>query len=55
MSRSRGRDYLVVALTDLPQNAWCRGLRGALAQELNQSADRIALPNGSIALLKRMG
>ncbi|BCW94655.1 MAG: UvrD-helicase domain-containing protein [Fimbriimonadales bacterium] len=52
---TRARDYLVVALTDLPQNAWCRGLRGALAQELNQSADRIALPNGSIALLKRMG
>ncbi|GIV06368.1 MAG: hypothetical protein KatS3mg016_1943 [Fimbriimonadales bacterium] len=28
---TRARDYLIVVLTDVPQNPWCRGLRGALA------------------------
>ncbi len=49
---TRARDYLVVVLTDMPQNPWARGLRGALAEYLNRNASHIPLPNGSTALLK---
>ncbi|MFN3689900.1 MAG: 3'-5' exonuclease, partial [Fimbriimonadales bacterium] len=49
---TRARDYLVVVLTDVPQNPWARGLRGALAHDLNRNARQIPLPNGSTAALK---
>lgn len=52
---TRARDYLVVMLTDIPQNAWCKGLRGALAQQLDRRAPTIPLPNGSQGLLKWLG
>ncbi|MFN7015615.1 MAG: UvrD-helicase domain-containing protein [Fimbriimonadales bacterium] len=50
---TRARDYLVVVLTDMPQNPWARGLRSALAEYLNRNASQIPLPNGSTALLKQ--
>lgn len=49
---TRARDYLIVVLTDIPQNTWCKGLRGALAQQLDQNSQTIPLPNGSQGLLK---
>jgi ATP-dependent exoDNAse (exonuclease V) beta subunit len=52
---TRARDYLVVVLTDVPQNPWCRGLRGALATYLNRNASEIPLPNGGMASLVQMG
>lgn len=52
---TRARDYLIVVLTDVPQNPWCRGLRGALATYLNRSASEIPLPNRSVASLEQMG
>jgi len=48
---TRARDYLIVVLTDIPQNPWCRGLRGALADYLNRNASEIRLPNGGMASL----
>jgi ATP-dependent helicase/nuclease subunit A len=44
---TRARDYLIVVLTDAPQNVWCRALRGALAQQLDRREPSIPLPNGS--------
>jgi ATP-dependent helicase/nuclease subunit A len=44
---TRARDYLIVVLTDAPQNVWCRALRGALAQQLDRREANIPLPNGS--------
>ncbi|MCX7926035.1 MAG: UvrD-helicase domain-containing protein [Fimbriimonadales bacterium] len=52
---TRARDYLVVALTDMPQNPWAKGLRGALAEYLNRNAQAIPLPNGSAAVLRTVG
>lgn len=52
---TRARDYLIVVLTDIPQNPWCRGLRGALANYLNRNASEIPLPNGSVASLMQRG
>ncbi len=49
---TRARDYLIVALTDAPQNPWCKALRGALAPYLDRNASHISLPNGSCAALK---
>ena len=44
---TRARDYLIVVLTDAPQNVWCRALRGALGQHLDRREANIPLPNGS--------
>jgi ATP-dependent helicase/nuclease subunit A len=44
---TRARDYLIVVLTDVPVNTWCRALRGALAQHLDRREPSIPLPNGS--------
>ncbi|MCX7993050.1 MAG: UvrD-helicase domain-containing protein [Fimbriimonadales bacterium] len=52
---TRARDYLIVVLTDAPQNPWCRGLRGALAEYLNRNASAIDLPNGGTAELRHYG
>ncbi|OYT75445.1 MAG: hypothetical protein CFK49_03210 [Armatimonadetes bacterium JP3_11] len=52
---TRARDYLIVVLTDVPQNPWCRGLRGALADSLNRNASEIPLPNRGVASLIQKG
>jgi ATP-dependent helicase/nuclease subunit A len=52
---TRARDYLIVVLTDAPQNVWCRALRGALAQQLDRRESTIPLPNGSIGVMKWVG
>jgi ATP-dependent helicase/nuclease subunit A len=52
---TRARDYLIVVLTDAPQNVWCRALRGALAQQLDRRESTIHLPNGSIGVMKWVG
>jgi ATP-dependent helicase/nuclease subunit A len=52
---TRARDYLIVVLTDAPQNVWCRALRGALAQHLDRRESTIPLPNGSIGVMKWVG
>lgn len=52
---TRARDYLIVVLTNISQNAWCSGLCGALAQQLDRHAPTIPLPNGSQGLLKWLG
>jgi ATP-dependent helicase/nuclease subunit A len=52
---TRARDYLIVVLTDAPQNVWCRALRGALAQQLDRRESTIPLPNGSRGLMKWVG
>ena len=49
---TRARDYLVVVLTDAPVNAWCRGLRGALAQHLDRREPFIPLPNGGRGIMR---
>jgi ATP-dependent helicase/nuclease subunit A len=49
---TRARDYLIVVLTDAPQNVWCRALRGALAQQLDRREANIPLPNGGRGLIK---
>ena len=49
---TRARDYLIVVLTDAPQNAWCRALRGALAQHLDRREASIPLPNGGSGMVK---
>jgi ATP-dependent helicase/nuclease subunit A len=51
---TRARDYLVVVLTDAPVNAWCRGLRGALAQHLDRREPFIPLPNGGRGIMRWM-
>jgi len=52
---TRARDYLIVVLTDAPQNVWCRALRGALAQQLDRREANIPLPNGGRGLMKWVG
>ncbi|MCS7300115.1 MAG: UvrD-helicase domain-containing protein [Fimbriimonadales bacterium] len=52
---TRARDYLIVALTEAPNNPWARGLCGALAKYLDRNASTIPLPNGGMALLRRVG
>jgi ATP-dependent helicase/nuclease subunit A len=52
---TRARDYLIVVLTDAPQNVWCRALRGALAQQLDRREASIPLPNGGRGLMKWVG
>ena len=52
---TRARDYLIVVLTDAPQNVWCRALRGALAQHLDRRESTIPLPNGESGLMKWVG
>ncbi|GIV10292.1 MAG: hypothetical protein KatS3mg019_2383 [Fimbriimonadales bacterium] len=52
---TRARDYLIVVLTDAPQNPWCKGLRGALARYLEKQATDIPLPNRGVASLVQMG
>jgi ATP-dependent helicase/nuclease subunit A len=52
---TRARDYLIVVLTDVPQNVWCRALRGALAQQLDRREANIPLPNGGRGLMKWVG
>jgi ATP-dependent helicase/nuclease subunit A len=52
---TRARDYLIVVLTDAPQNVWCRALRGALAQQLDRRESTIPLPNGGRGLMKWVG
>ena len=52
---TRARDYLIVVLTDAPQNVWCRALRGALAQHLDRRESTIPLPNGGRGLMKWVG
>jgi ATP-dependent helicase/nuclease subunit A len=52
---TRARDYLIVVLTDAPQNVWCRALRGALAQHLDRRESSIPLPNGSIGVMWWLG
>jgi ATP-dependent helicase/nuclease subunit A len=52
---TRARDYLIVVLTDAPQNVWCRALRGALAQQLDRRESTIPLPNGESGLMKWVG
>ena len=52
---TRARDYLIVVLTDAPQNVWCRALRGALAQHLDRREANIPLPNGGRGLMKWVG
>jgi ATP-dependent helicase/nuclease subunit A len=49
---TRARDYLIVVLTDAPQNVWCRALRGALAQQLDRREANIPLPNGSSGVIR---
>jgi ATP-dependent exoDNAse (exonuclease V) beta subunit len=49
---TRARDYLIVVLTDAPQNVWCRALRGALAQHLDRCEASIPLPNGSSGVIR---
>jgi ATP-dependent helicase/nuclease subunit A len=49
---TRARDYLIVVLTDAPQNVWCRALLGALAQQLDRREANIPLPNGGRGLIK---
>ena len=49
---TRARDYLIVVLTDAPQNAWCRALRGALAQHLDRREASIPLPDGGSGMVK---
>jgi len=52
---TRARDYLIVVLTDAPQNVWCRALRGALGQHLDRREANIPLPNGGRGLMKWVG
>jgi ATP-dependent helicase/nuclease subunit A len=52
---TRARDYLIVVLTDVPQNPWCRCLRGALARSLEKQTKDIPLPNGGVASLVQVG
>jgi ATP-dependent exoDNAse (exonuclease V) beta subunit len=52
---TRARDYLIIVLTDVPQNVWCRGLRGALGQQLDRREASIPLPNGSIGVMRWVG
>jgi ATP-dependent helicase/nuclease subunit A len=52
---TRARDYLIVVLTDAPQNVWCRALRGALAQQLDRREANIPLPSGGRGLMKWVG
>ena len=49
---TRARDYLIVVLTDAPQNVWCRALRGALGQHLDRRESTIPLPNGGRGMVK---
>ncbi len=52
---TRARDYLIVVLTDVPQNPWCKGLRGALARYLEKQVKDVPLPNGGVAELRYLG
>ena len=52
---TRARDYLIVVLTDAPQNVWCRALRGALAHHLDRRESTIHLPNGGRGMVKWVG